>query len=926
MFAGAVSVPIINALLDNGESRDCNQYYQFQGSERIESTVRQHPLPIATTRVASAGVLSEHADDWKSLQAIAARQINPTTLVGAQIGPYRLVEVLGHGGMGVVFKAWQSAPFERHVALKLILKAPESEFMRAYFAREQRALARMNHPNVAVVHEAGFSPQGQPYFVMEFIDGVPLTRFCDANRLSVSERLRLFSEICMGVQHAHGKGILHRDLKPGNVLATRIDNRTVAKVIDFGVASILGDSDGGPTDESEAGGGTPVYMSPEQFVSPLDIDVRSDVYSLGVMLFELLTGTLPFGNCASSELLSKKRNPGGETPSTRIQQWHRDPKLIAANLNALPPTVIEELKPAMSASGSNPAEGSSRAPLRGGLFVRIAHCRAATVEALIRQCRGDLDRIVAKALAPDPASRYATPADLAEDILRHLRHEPIVAGPNSRTYRTRKFIRRNRAAVAGVGGVLGVSLIGAVVAGSGWRTAWLAEGEAQEQAARAENQTKKREGYQQLFATSLGEFRGPETRVRDVLDRLVDELDNHPKTQDPAVAAWARSEIGEYFYLQGDYTRSWKQLTSALEFQRAGERAGDVGACDDLRTTLLRAAQVAYFHRSDVEQARSLLDEFGQVKGATDAERLAALIQLGELVFEANDAESAERLFADAEDLAKLAGDGESQRRLDNDRAYVLTAMGEPALAEPRYRAAVAADRADLATPDHQRAMSINNLGLCLLYQGKIEEGEQLVREAEQIRRHFFGDDHVVLANSWIAFGFLELAKQNLSQSETWYRKALARQTEGFGEPHRAVAFTKAALAGVLAEQGRDVEAAEMLEASKAMYAALGGPVHPTTPLVYAYFRAMLHEQRGDVAGAERLYQVTSDLTEQIGTSITVLWANAMRGRAHCLYRQGFADKAQAIAASSIKVVSGWTHVEASHARIVLDELSAFEK
>jgi hypothetical protein len=365
-------------------------------------------------------------------------------------GRYTLREVLGEGGMGTVYRAEQSQPVRRQVALKLIKLGMDSHAVLARFDAERQALALMDHPNIARVYDGGATEANQPFFVMELVSGVSITEYCDRNRLPLRARLELFVAACQAVQHAHQKGIIHRDLKPGNVLVTEVDGRPTPKVIDFGVAKATGFT---LTDQSLADTGavvgTPEYMSPEQAdPSTLDIDTRTDVYALGVILYELLAGSPPldarqFRRGALLEMLRMVREVDPPRPSTRV-----------STSEALP---------------------------------NIAASRALDPADLKRALRGDLDWIVMKALEKDRTRRYETANGFAADVLRHLAHEPVVAAPPSRAYRVRKFVRKHRGGVIAAGLVLLALLAG--IAGTTWG---LIEARRQEGIAREETFEKEK--------------------------------------------------------------------------------------------------------------------------------------------------------------------------------------------------------------------------------------------------------------------------------------------------------------------------------------------------------------------------------------------------------------------------------------------------
>ncbi len=327
-------------------------------------------------------------------------------------GKYKLLEALGEGGMGAVFMAQQTQPVKRVVALKLIKLGMDSKQVLARFEAERQALALMDHPNIAKVLDAGTTDSGRPFFVMELVKGVPITRFCDERQLSPRQRLELFIPVCQAIQHAHQKGIIHRDIKPTNVLVALYDDRPVPKVIDFGVAKAAGQQ---LTDASLVTGfgaivGTPEYMSPEQAqLNQLDIDTRSDVYALGVLLYELLTGTTPIdrkrlGQGALFEVLRIIREEEPPRPSTRLST--------------------------------------------SDALASIAATRATEPSKLAKLMRGELDWIVMKCLEKDRSRRYETANGLAHDLERYLADEPVEACPPSSTYRLRKLAGKYKKTLA----------------------------------------------------------------------------------------------------------------------------------------------------------------------------------------------------------------------------------------------------------------------------------------------------------------------------------------------------------------------------------------------------------------------------------------------------------------------------------------------
>ncbi|MCZ6652156.1 MAG: bifunctional serine/threonine-protein kinase/formylglycine-generating enzyme family protein [Planctomycetota bacterium] len=367
-----------------------------------------------------------------------------------RVGPYKILEQIGEGGMGTVYVAEQTAPIRRRVALKIIKLGMDTRQVIARFEAERQALAMMNHPNIARALDAGATETGRPFFVMELVRGIPITDYCDQERLDTRSRLELFTHVCEAIQHAHHKGIVHRDIKPSNVMVTLQDGVPVPKVIDFGVAKATNAELTQKTLFTERGQliGTPEYMSPEQAeMSGLDIDTRSDIYSLGVLLYVLLTGTTPFSirelrQGGFSELQHIIRTQEPRKPSTRLGELPSDTEATAAS--------------GMSAAGAP--------SLRTTTIDEIAHQRRVNPHTLRKQLRGDLDWIVLKALEKDRSRRYDTANGLAADIKRHLNHEPVIASPPSAGYRARKFLRRNRAPVVAVASVILALAIGLIFA------------------------------------------------------------------------------------------------------------------------------------------------------------------------------------------------------------------------------------------------------------------------------------------------------------------------------------------------------------------------------------------------------------------------------------------------------------------------------
>ncbi|MGQ0722284.1 MAG: protein kinase domain-containing protein [Candidatus Eiseniibacteriota bacterium] len=401
--------------------------------------------------------------------------------LGSTVGPYRLLEKLGEGGFGVVYLAEQLRPIQRRVALKLIKPGMDTRQVIARFEAERQALARMDHPGIAQVFEAGETDRGHPYFVMEYVPGVPITAFCDGERLRIRRRLELFLSVCDAVQHAHQRGVIHRDLKPSNVLVARRDGTAGAKVIDFGILKATTGAEDEATAMTQQGLilGTLGYMSPEQIGAvEAVVDVRSDIYSLGVLLYEMLAGVLPFDRA--------RLRRASRTEAARVIR-EEDPPLLSARVAA-----------------TESAE-------------QVAGARAVDRRTLLRELRGELEWITQRALERDPERRYASASELAADVRRHQANEPVAAGPPSTFYVVRKFARRHRAGVLAAALVLGAIVAGGISTGIALSRAVRAERTAHRE---AESARRVADFLAELFRTaSPSRSRGETVTARTLLDQ-----------------------------------------------------------------------------------------------------------------------------------------------------------------------------------------------------------------------------------------------------------------------------------------------------------------------------------------------------------------------------------------------------------------------
>ncbi len=454
--------------------------------------------------------------------------------LGTRVGPYKLLQKIGEGGCGIVYMAEQEQPVRRRVALKIIKLGMDTKSVIARFEAERQALALMDHPNIARVLDAGATETGRPYFVMELVRGIKITEYCDQNQLDTRRRLDLFIQICQAIQHAHQKGIIHRDIKPSNIMVTQHDGVPVPKVIDFGIAKA---TETRLTEKTlftayEQIIGTPAYMSPEQAeLSGLDIDTRTDIYSLGVLLYELLTGRPPF-----------------------------DPKMLVQNGLVELRRTLRELEPQRPSTMVTTLQGTE--------LTATAEHRHAEPFKLISLLRGDLDWIVMKALEKDRRRRYETANGLAMDIQRYLASEPVVARPPSRIYRFQKLVRRNKIIFSA-----GAAVAAALIIGLGVSTRlYFLERVALQRAEAAEKQAlteRAKEAQLRLLAEAREKITRANTLVNDEDYDGADQLINRMTLSQPTVegAAVFRA-LGEYHALRNQWPEASDRFKVLLQIDQ----------------------------------------------------------------------------------------------------------------------------------------------------------------------------------------------------------------------------------------------------------------------------------------------------------------------------------------------------------------------
>jgi eukaryotic-like serine/threonine-protein kinase len=705
------------------------------------------------------------------------------------IGPYRLLRLLGEGGMGVVYEAEQSEPVRRRVALKIVKLGLDTRQFIARFEAERQALAVMNHPNIAGIHDGGSTAMGRPYFVMELVRGVPITEYCDTNRLSVRERLDIFLSVCAGVHHAHQKGVIHRDLKPSNVLVALEGDRPIPKVIDFGIAKALGHQLTDHTLVTELGRpiGTPEYMSPEQAEATVaDVDTRSDIYSLGVMLYELLIGTIPID-------VAQRQQRGG-----MVRYAVRE----------------------------------SDAPTPSRRFERLADARDTVAErrrtdpgSLLRELRSDLDWIVMRAIEKDRTRRYDSVAALTADIERHLRGEPVLARPPTVAYRAGKFARRHWAGVAAVG----FAFLG-LAAGAAAATVGLVRARAAEQEARRDAETARQvtDFVVDLFRISApSEALGNTITAREILDRGAVDIRGRLESQ-PAVKARMMAVIGAVYQALSLYDEAEPLLEEALTIQR-----GALGpAHPEVVSTLIELStllQVRGAAAHALPLAQEALTVALAAHGPEHVQTATAHQALGGVYRDLGDYDEARRHLVRAveireqllgpEDLGTAAGLAQL--------GWLNRTVGDFQAARAILERVTGIAERQLPAGHPHLASYLSDLGVVLGDLGETDNARHYYERAMAIRSDAFGPDHVEVASSLNNLGALEWTAGNLDAAQSHYEAALAIYEAAVGPESPGVARALGNIALLLHRRGQYADARQLYARALALEESIYGPDHP---------------------------------------------------------------------------------------------------
>ena len=729
------------------------------------------------------------------------------------IGHYHLLQKIGEGGMGEVWLAEQKEPVRRRVAVKLIKAGMNTREVMARFESERQALALMEHPAIAKVFDAGSTPEGAPYFVMEYVAGMPITEYCDTHRLAINERLELFTHVCEGVRHAHQKAVIHRDLKPSNILVVELDGKAAPKIIDFGVAKALSQKLTAQTMFTRVGSliGTPEYMSPEQaFSSGEDVDTRSDIYSLGIIFYELLAGLPPIElrRLAFDEFLKKLREEDPPKPSTKIRTQDE-----AASTD-------------------------------------LAHKRQTEPLALAKQVGGDLDAIALKALEKDRSRRYSSVSDFAADIGRYLRNEAVVAVPPSAAYRARKFARRYRWALSTASAFV-VVLVAA--AGISIRQSIRANREAA--VAQAVSDFLRNDLLAQAGAsTQAGPNRkpDPDLKVRAALDRAAERIPGKFDKQ-PEVEAAIRDTIGQTYWDLGLYPEARTQLERALElYRRLNGNNSPITSRAMTRLGSIASVQGKY------PEAETLLKQALEIQrrrlGAEHPDTVSSMNNLAAVYYGEAKYPEAEALIGQVLGIRRRVLGPENPDTLIsmNNLAGVYQAESRYAEAETLYRNVLEIRQRILGAEHPLTLSTMSNLAFDDEMEGKYEQAEALGSQAVELQRRVLGLSHpeTLRSANHLAGAYLDEGK--FAQAEDAEHQVVDGQRQALGAEHPETLASAANLAYIYGAEGKYAEAEALQGKILETMRRVLGPEHPYT-LGTMSAMADVYAAEGKYAEAEAL-------------------------------------------------------------------------
>ena len=712
---------------------------------------------------------------------------------GDHIGRYKLLQQIGEGGGGIVFMAEQEEPPHRKVALKIIKPGMDTKSVIARFEAERRALTLMDHPSIAKVFDAGATESGRPYFVMELIRGLKITGYCDQNLLTTGERLELFVQVCQAIQHAHQKGIIHRDIKPSNILVTEpAGGSPLPVVIDFGIAKATSDqrlTEATLFTSFEMVVGTPAYMSPEQAsLASVEVDTRTDIYSLGILLYELLTGSTPFD---TRELLKT-----GLDEIRRVIR-EQEPLRPSARLNSMAPTEL----------------------------VAVAKHRKTESVRLIRAVRGDLDWIVMKALEKDRTRRYETANGLALDVKRFLNNETVLARPPSRLYKFQKTVLRNKLVFAGAGIVAALLVTSLIVVSVLLARERQVRREADSDKLEAQQVTRFLETTLQGVGPSVALGRDT-TMLREMLDQTADRVGD--MTNQPAVEAELCDLIGNVYGEVGNYRRAEEMLGTAVAIRRkvSGPESAETA-------TSLNNLGLAYMHENELPEAEQAHREAYNIRqkifGPENAETATSLNDLSSVYREEGKLTEAESMAREALAVRQKLSPGDSLEVADSLRnlCIILGDEGKWEEAESTARQVLEIRRKLLGPVDPSVAAAMDDLAWACGSRGKLEEAEKLEQGALSMRLKLLPGNHPDVALSLYLIGDRMRELNDMQSADSILSAAYSIQRKVLGEDDPDLFYTLRSLGLALESEGKLPESEQVDRQALDIYLKQGDTENP---------------------------------------------------------------------------------------------------
>lgn len=776
----------------------------------------------------------------------------PTSLVGRQVGHYRVEARLGEGGMSTVYLAVRADDvYQQKVALKVLGYGADRSDLAARFRAERQILASLDHAGIARLLDGGATDDGRPYLVMEYIEGVPIDRFCDQQRLGIDARIDLFRQVCATVQYAHQNLVVHRDIKPSNILV-RTDG--VPRLLDFGIAKLLEGAELSGAIEATGTGQrlmTPQYASPEQVAGGV-VTTATDVYSLGVLLYVLLTGHLPY------------RQPGTTSESLQRAVVEQDPERPSSAVGR--ETDGGHRRPSERVAGDGPTQEA------------VSEARGLRPQQLRRKLRGDLDNIVLMALRKEPERRYASVGLLSEDLRRYREQLPVAAQPDSLGYRARKFVARHRAGVAAA--AVGFAVVVGLAATMTVQAARLAR-QRDEIRTERDKALEIRGFLEQVFSgTDPSAARGETVTAREILDegaaRVMAKLEDQPETQ----AALALT-IGKVYVSLGLSDRARPLLRQSLALRRRLYGDSHLDVAESLLVLAALDQESGDFAAAEAGQRQAL--EILRRQLADEDPRVAeALNNLSGTLIARADYPEAETVLREALALHRRThgADDESAATYLTNLGSVLRRLGKLAEAEAAHREALAIGR-EVFGPVHPKlARQLNNLAVLLRDEGQMAEAESLVREALDMTRKLFGAEHPDIALQLSNLASILQARGGYDEAIATAREGLEMRRKLFGPDHEQVAMSLSSLGESLVQKGDAVAARPLFEEALRILQEALGTEHPRYAAVLNHL-ADLALLRGELGEAESFAREAMEIRRKavgedhadFGTSLVTLGA-----------------------------------------------------